>query len=100
MGTDRRRRTGASRRETCLVHLASADLVAVHSGCMGGCKVRRFVLRSSRPGIGSTFLAWISRAAKTAKDPDRETLIEIRFYIENGGPQVLGFAPLDMHSNA
>ena len=46
------------------------------------------------------FLAWIRRAASTAKDPERENLVEIRFNMKDGGPAVLGFAPLDARSDA
>lgn len=45
------------------------------------------------------FVSWIRRAAKVAKDSNRETLIEIRFYVKDGGPQVLGFAPLNADSD-
>ena len=46
------------------------------------------------------FLAWIRHAASTAKEAERENLFEIRLDIKDGGPAVLGFAPLDARSDA
>lgn len=46
------------------------------------------------------FIGWVKRAATSSKDPERETLIEIRFILPDGGPSVLGFAPLDAQSDA
>ncbi|HEV2370735.1 MAG TPA: hypothetical protein VGS19_01085 [Streptosporangiaceae bacterium] len=45
-------------------------------------------------------LAWINRALRSTKHPEREALIQIRFYFKDGGPAVLGFAPVDAHSDA
>lgn len=45
------------------------------------------------------FMAWIRRAAAKAKESEREILVEIRFYMKDGGPAVLGFAPLDAQSD-
>jgi hypothetical protein len=44
------------------------------------------------------FVAWLKRAAKAAKNPERETLVEIRFDLENGGLAILGYAPLEAAS--
>jgi hypothetical protein len=45
-------------------------------------------------------VSWLKRKSKAAKEPEREALFEIRFYLENGGPTILGFAPLDAESDA
>jgi hypothetical protein len=46
------------------------------------------------------FITWLNRAAKAAKNPDRETLVEIRFDLGGGGHAILGFAPLNAASEA
>ena len=46
------------------------------------------------------FITWLNRAAKAAKSPERETLVEIQFDLEGGGIAILGFAPLNAASEA
>src|SRR5262249_4531020 len=44
-------------------------------------------------------VTWIKGAAESAKEPNREALVEIRFYVQDGGSAILGFAPLDARSD-
>lgn len=45
------------------------------------------------------FVSWITRAAKGAKEPERESLVEIRFQVPDG-PAILGFVPLNAESDS
>lgn len=43
-------------------------------------------------------VSWIKKAARTAKDNERETLVEIDFTLGDSGPTILGFTALDLQS--
>jgi hypothetical protein len=43
---------------------------------------------------------WLRRAGQTARDADREILIEVHFDVRDGDAKVYGFVPFDAHSDA
>jgi hypothetical protein len=46
------------------------------------------------------FYSWIRRTVRSARQPDREALVEIRFDIKDGGPAVIGITAFDGTSDA
>jgi hypothetical protein len=45
-------------------------------------------------------VSWLRRAGRTAKDADRETLVEVHFHVPDGGARIYGFVPFDARSDA